>query len=233
MMKKKNWGSFFTGMVTMLLLICLTGSALAVSGKVTKELEYRNISVTLDGVKLDLRDAKGNAVEPFMFEGTNYLPVRALAESLGLEVAWDSANATVVLTTPDDAEPSTEEGPSDAADSLNTFLFSKDHIRFYYTGYEENSDGSFALYIRVENDSDYTIAIGHQDFAINSVKADCSFSFEILPGDTKTEAIKVSKEAIEETGVEDVKRFSVIFVGRDVDSSGYHFNTGVARITLD
>lgn len=99
-MKKKNWGSFFTGMVTMLLLVCLTGSALAVTGKVTKELEYRNISVTLDGVKLDLRDAKGNAVEPFMFEGTNYLPVRALAESLGLEVAWDSANATVVLTTP-------------------------------------------------------------------------------------------------------------------------------------
>lgn len=102
-MKKKNWGSFFTGMITMLLLVCLTGSALAVTGKVTKELEYRNISVTLDGVKLDLRDAKGNAVEPFMFEGTNYLPVRALAESLGLEVAWDSANATVVLTTPDKA----------------------------------------------------------------------------------------------------------------------------------
>lgn len=70
------------------LLVCITGSALATSGKVTKELEYRNISVTLDGEKLDLRDAKGNAVEPFMFEGTNYLPVRALAESLGLSVSW-------------------------------------------------------------------------------------------------------------------------------------------------
>ena len=92
-MKKNSLGSFFAGMVAMLLLVCLTSSALAVTGKVTKELEYRNISVTLDGVKLDLRDAKGNAVEPFMFEGTNYLPVRALAESLGLEVAWDSANA--------------------------------------------------------------------------------------------------------------------------------------------
>ena len=99
-MKRTHLSSFMTGMVTMLLLVCITGSALATSGKVTKELEYRNISVTLDGEKLDLRDAKGNAVEPFMFEGTNYLPVRALAESLGLSVSWDGANATVVLTSP-------------------------------------------------------------------------------------------------------------------------------------
>lgn len=103
-MKRNHLGSFITGMITMLLLICLTGSALASTGKVTKELEYRDISVTLDGEKLDLRDAKGNAVEPFMFEGTNYLPVRALAESLGLSVSWDSANATVVLTSPMEKE---------------------------------------------------------------------------------------------------------------------------------
>ena len=103
-MKRTHLSSFMIGMVTMLLLVCITGSALATSGKVTKELEYRNISVTLDGEKLDLRDAKGNAVEPFMFEGTNYLPVRALAESLGLSVSWDGANATVVLTSPAEKE---------------------------------------------------------------------------------------------------------------------------------
>ena len=100
----KNYKSFFAGMLTMLLIVCLTGTALATTGKVTKELEYRNISVSLDGKKLDLREAKGNAVEPFMFEGTNYLPVRALAESLGLNVAWDGATSTVVLTTPTDAQ---------------------------------------------------------------------------------------------------------------------------------
>lgn len=92
--------SFFSGMLTMLLIVCLAGTAIATTGKVTKELEYRNISVSLDGQKLNLTDAKGNPVEPFMFDGTNYLPVRALAEALGLDVAWDSANATVVLTTP-------------------------------------------------------------------------------------------------------------------------------------
>ena len=96
-MKKR---SFIAGMLTMLLIMTLVVPAAATVGKVTKELEYRDISVTLDGVKLDLRDAKGNPVEPFMFEGTNYLPVRALAESLGLNVAWNGQTATVVLTSP-------------------------------------------------------------------------------------------------------------------------------------
>lgn len=91
--------SFFAGMLTMLLIMTLVVPAAATVGKVTKELEYRNINVTLDGKELDLRDVKGNSVEPFMFEGTNYLPVRALAESLGLNVAWNGQTATVVLTT--------------------------------------------------------------------------------------------------------------------------------------
>lgn len=101
----KNHKSFFAGMLTMSLIICMAGTALATTGKVTKELEYRNIQVSLDGEKLDLKDAKGNPVEPFMFEGTNYLPVRALAESLGLNVAWDGSTNTVVLTTPETAQP--------------------------------------------------------------------------------------------------------------------------------
>lgn len=33
-----------------------------------------------------------------MFDGTNYLPVRALSESLGMDVSWDGKTNTVVLT---------------------------------------------------------------------------------------------------------------------------------------
>ncbi len=103
--------SFLAGMITMLLIFALTGTAIATTGKVQKEIEYRDIKVSLDGKVLDLRDAKGNAVEPFMFGGTNYIPARALAEALGLNVAWDSANATVVLTTPKTTTPATPVTP--------------------------------------------------------------------------------------------------------------------------
>lgn len=95
-MKSKR--SFFAGMVTMLLIISLATSASATVGKITKELEYKDIKVTLNGQKLDLRDAQGNTVEPFIFDGTNYLPVRALAEALGLNVGWDGNTNTIILT---------------------------------------------------------------------------------------------------------------------------------------
>ena len=105
----KKYKGFFAGMLTMLLLVSLTGTAFATLGKITKELEYRDIKVSLDGEVLDLKDAAGNHVEPFMFDGTNYLPVRALAEALGLNVAWDGSTNTVVLTSPDNL---TEQNPA-------------------------------------------------------------------------------------------------------------------------
>ncbi|MBP5719354.1 MAG: hypothetical protein J6X53_10355 [Abditibacteriota bacterium] len=97
---KGQWRGFAVGAVVTLLVCVLCGTAFAQTGKVMQELEYRNIKVTLDGKTLDLRNAIGDPVEPFMFGGTNYLPVRALAEALGLNVSWDGATATVVLTTP-------------------------------------------------------------------------------------------------------------------------------------
>ncbi|MBQ9492453.1 MAG: PepSY domain-containing protein [Oscillibacter sp.] len=100
--------SYAAGVFTTLLIFGLIGSVSAKVGKVTRELEYRNIQVSLDGKTLDLRNAAGEKVEPFMFDGTNYLPVRALAEALGLRVSWDGAHATVVLTTPAAAAAITE-----------------------------------------------------------------------------------------------------------------------------
>lgn len=92
---------YISGLLTALLLCALVVTAGAKSGKVMQELTYRDIRVSLDGEVLDLRNAIGEKVEPFMFDGTNYLPVRALAEALGLNVAWNSAEVMVVLTTPE------------------------------------------------------------------------------------------------------------------------------------
>lgn len=104
----KKYRGFIAGMLTMLLIVSVAGTASATLGKITKELEYRNIKVSLDGEVLDLKDSAGNHVEPFMFDGTNYLPVRALAEALGLNVTWDGSTSTVVLTT-GDQKPTPED----------------------------------------------------------------------------------------------------------------------------
>lgn len=119
----KNSKGFIAGMLTMLLLVCLIGSVSATRGVVQKDIEYRDIKVSLDGKILDLKEAKGNTVEPFMFGGTNYIPARALAEALGLKVSWDGANATVVLTSPGSSgqtAPSSNPAPSQGAQSPTT-----------------------------------------------------------------------------------------------------------------
>lgn len=107
---KQNLKGFVTGIIVSALVFSMVGTSFAKSGTIQKELEYNNISVTLDGKKLDLRDAKGNSVEPFMFDGTNYLPVRALAEALGLNVTWDGTTQTVKLSSTTDGEKTTNTG---------------------------------------------------------------------------------------------------------------------------
>lgn len=94
----KNRKSFFAGMLTMALLFSLVVSASAVYANVTKTLSYQDIKVTLNGERLDLRDANGKAVDPFIIDGTTYLPVRAVSESLGLDVEWNKNEKTVVLS---------------------------------------------------------------------------------------------------------------------------------------
>lgn len=82
------------------LLAILTIFANATIGTRTAELLYDSIKIVLDGKELTPADANGNVVEPFIIDGTTYLPVRAISNSLGLNVAWDGETKTVELSTP-------------------------------------------------------------------------------------------------------------------------------------
>ena len=79
----------------------IIGSLLAsgVAYAATKSLSatYNNIKIVIDGKTITPRDANGNIVEPFVVNGTTYLPVRAVADALGKEVYWDGPNYTVYL----------------------------------------------------------------------------------------------------------------------------------------
>lgn len=92
---------FASGFIVALLIIAMCGVALASSGVVQKELHYNNIKITLDGKQITLADANGNPVEPFIIDGTTYLPVRAVSGALGLDVGWDGATSTVTLNRPE------------------------------------------------------------------------------------------------------------------------------------
>ncbi len=67
-------------------------------GSTISTVNYSDIKITLNGQVITPMDASGNVVEPFIIDGTTYLPVRAVADALGLDVQWDSSSKTVILS---------------------------------------------------------------------------------------------------------------------------------------
>ena len=101
---KKRLPSFLAGAATALTLTALTATALAASGQVS----FNFAGVALDGeTKIaagsDITAPNGQRVPGsilYVDEAggkTNYLPVRAISELLGVEVGYDSATRTVLL----------------------------------------------------------------------------------------------------------------------------------------
>ena len=96
---KKNWKHLAAGGAAAAVLTgILAVPTLAATGSQMARLDYQNMKVELDGQTLNLRDSQGNAVEPFTINGTTYLPLAAIGQALGLNVAWDGATNTVILT---------------------------------------------------------------------------------------------------------------------------------------
>ena len=74
-----------------------SGMVLAKSGTEVIEALYNNIKIYVDGVKIEAKDATGKTVEAFIYDGTTYLPVRAVGEAIGKTVTWDGETQSVYL----------------------------------------------------------------------------------------------------------------------------------------
>ncbi len=79
------------------LVVCITVIAAGESIKKNVDIFYKNIKICVDGTYIEPKDADGNAVEPFIMDGTTYLPVRAVANAFGKDVEWDGETSTVYL----------------------------------------------------------------------------------------------------------------------------------------
>lgn len=87
------------GIIIVMLAMLMT-TVFATVGSRTAELLYNNIKIMLNGKEIVPTDANGNMVEPFTIDGTTYLPVRAIASALGMNVGWNDATKTVTLDKP-------------------------------------------------------------------------------------------------------------------------------------
>ena len=58
----------------------------------------QDFTIVVDGQVRSFRDVNGNAVYPLLYDGTTYLPVRAIGELMGKNVSWNGASQTVTLS---------------------------------------------------------------------------------------------------------------------------------------
>ncbi|WP_342481547.1 stalk domain-containing protein [Paenibacillus sp. FSL L8-0340] len=82
------------------------------------------IKFTVDGASWTPKDASGNKISPLVYNGSTYLPAKAVGEALNAEVLWNSGSNTVVISTTgganagipyNDAAPSTPAASAPAA----------------------------------------------------------------------------------------------------------------------
>lgn len=94
-MKGKRFQGFALGVLACTMAFSAISSATALESKRLDVVS--GVKVVLNGEELELKDAKGDLVEAFVFNGTTYVPLRAISEALDAKVSWDQETATVTV----------------------------------------------------------------------------------------------------------------------------------------
>lgn len=106
-MRKFNLKSFIMGAIVSCIVMVQLNPVLASSLTKSIDVIYNDIKIYIDDKKINPTDPNGNVVEPFIYNGTTYLPVRVVADAFGKPVTWDGKTSSIYLGKHESATPST------------------------------------------------------------------------------------------------------------------------------
>ena len=168
-------------------------NAFAKTGTEKIDAVYNDIKIVADG------NTVSTDAEPFIYNGTTYLPVRAISEALGKEVNWDAQTNTVYIG------------------SSNTFtntqaeevIYDSNDLKVTYTGLSVNDYGEININLIIENNSqnDYTFQV--QDFSLNDIMFEPIFSCDVVNGKKAIDGIYLPQWSLKDigiTGAEQIKK---------------------------
>ncbi|MCD8215230.1 MAG: NPCBM/NEW2 domain-containing protein [Clostridiales bacterium] len=123
----------------------------------TAELTFKNIVVYVDGQVVDTTEA-----EPFIYNGTTYLPLRTVAEALGKEVNWVGETNTVYLG----AMPSVYVETDTLLEDMYSYNNTYSKIQHTQKGADNknNSYSTGAIFTCVGSGSDY---VNSAEYSLN------------------------------------------------------------------
>ena len=128
-MKLKNIKQMKYLLVSLIFIVIFTSTVVASTGTKTIQAVFRNIKIIVDGKLITPKDATGNIVEPFIVNGTTYLPVRAISDALGSNVNWDGDTNTISIEKRDVSLDTTRETPK--VQSFTGRLVDTDQLDIY------------------------------------------------------------------------------------------------------
>ena len=160
------------------------------SAKTVSVVISDNIVVTLDGTAKTFTDANGKVVYPLNYNGTTYLPVRAVCGLVNIPVEWDGTTSTIYLgTRPVASTPDSKSVP------FNVESTTRDEGDTYVT-----------LWTTIDT-------TGYDYLRIRSTGA-CRVGVDSLEGES------LAYKKIREDGVLDVSEYQVVkFRFKDEDAS--------------
>jgi hypothetical protein len=82
----------------------------------------KGVSVQMDGEKWTPKDETGNTLYPITYNGSTYLPVRAVGEASGLKVGWNEEKQKVLLGGANESSASTQSTNGSAQPAEETVI---------------------------------------------------------------------------------------------------------------
>ncbi|MCD8159106.1 MAG: copper amine oxidase N-terminal domain-containing protein [Clostridiales bacterium] len=155
---KKELKGFICGVLAAAL--CSSILVYGKSGYENIQVAYNNIKVYKDNVLCQLEDADGNTIEPFIYNGTTYLPLRGAATAADMDVTWDGDTKSVYLW--DEEEPAVSAASADTQYSGTgyTITLSDDWVR--QNIYEVN--GCDLFLVNYTDSGNITVTTQYGDF---------------------------------------------------------------------
>lgn len=219
-MKKREIRSYIAGIVTAVLVFGFCIPTIAASIQKQMTVTYKDIKICVDGNEIVPKDANGNVVEPFVSNGTTYLPVRAVGEALGKEVTWDGTTNTVYVGQRPDNTTSTTP--------IGTVLMEKNGIKITYAGVQPTDSylGGYGVKLQVENTSSKNYTIQVRNFTANDFMTSTVFSCDVAAGKKANDEILIYQSALDENGIATINNLEFDFHVFNDDNWSDRFDFG-------
>lgn len=210
--------------MVLVLAMAVSTTVFATVGTRTAELLYDNIKIMLNGKEIVPTDANGNAVEPFIIDGTTYLPVRGVASALGMNVGWDDGTKTVALDNPGVFQG----GVQVYDDKYVTIVFTGCTMEKRY----EWSDEDYYANFNITNKTDAVLTFNIDTIALDGISYKISDMEEVAPQSTGKISFSAYDTILPTNGISKTSgKMRVIDMDDDITDWGYDYDAKWVDVT--